>query len=287
MRSRFPDEVADILEARTRQKPACPLGKRKLITKINNDCWYGNPENATLKVLYWGDSHVVPVVRELYRISNDVAIYQAAYVACPSVLGLYRVDTNSKCEKFNDTIFEFLQNGNFDIVILSNRWRLYFTAQHFDNGSGAREGKVAVFDSNQSKRGTRRERVIETTKEFISQLSSSFDTAEIIVIGQIPEAGWNVPKRVAKRFIINGSISDEHISRNHVEESTRVVEDTFSSLGLDNVHYVNPLDTFCTERICRQNIGFNSLYRDDNHLTESGAAMLATDIYTVIEQVKD
>ena len=190
-------------------------------------------------------------------------------------MGLYRVDTNSKCEKFNDTIFEFLQNGNFDIVILSNRWRLYFTAQLFDNGSGASEGKIAVFDSNLSKRGTRRERVIETTKEFVSQLSSSFDTTEIIVIGQIPEAGWNVPKRVAKRFIINGSISDEYISRNHVEESTRVVEDTFSSLGLDNVHYVNPLDTFCTEQICIQNIGFNSLYKDHNHLSESGAAMLA------------
>ena len=122
---------------------------------------------------------------------------------------------------------------------------------------------------------------------FMIQLSSSLDTAEIIVVGQIPEADWSLPERVAKRFIINGSISDEYTFRNHIEESTRVVEDTFSSLGLDNVHYINPLDTFCTEQICRQNIEFNLLYKDRHHLTESGAAMLAADIYTVIEQVKD
>ena len=285
--SRFPNEVADILEAGIKQRSACKSNRKNSITNIYNDCWYGNPENATLKVLYWGDSHIVAVVRELYRVSSNVAIYHAAHAACPPVLGLYRVNSNSRCEKFNDSIFEILQNNNFDIVILSSRWRVYFTAQAFDNGLGAIENYRDVFDSNLSEESTRQERVIETTREFVSQLSSNFDTAEIIVIGQIPEAGWSVPERVAKRFIINGSISDERTFRNHIEESTRVVEDTFSSLELDNVHYVNPLDTFCTEQICRQNIGFNILYSDDNHLTKSGAAMLATDIYTVIEQVKD
>ena len=282
--SRFPTEVADILEARNHQRSACLFlgggggGRGTPITHINNDCWYGNPENATLKVLYWGDSHVVPAAMELYRISNNVAIYQAAYVACPPVLGLHRVKGHSKCEEFNNRIFEFLQSVNFDIVLLSSRWRLHFSAD---------EGRRAFYDSNLSEESTRQERVIETTKEFVSQLSSSLDTAEIIVIGQIPEADWRVPERVAKRFIINGSISDERTFRNHIEESTRVVEDTFSSLELDNVHYVNPLDTFCKGQICRQNIGFNVLYKDSNHLTESGAAMLAADIYTVIEQVKD
>ena len=286
--SRFPDEVAYILEAKTIRKPMRPACRRfsskNPITHINNGSWYGNPENATLKVLYWGDSHVGAVPMELCRISNNLAIYRVVYPGCPPVLGLYRVRSSSECEKFNNRVFDFLQNTNFDIVVLSSRWRLYFTAQIFDNGLGASVGHRVFFDSNLSKKITRRERVIETTKEFVSQLSSSFNTSEIIVIGQIPEAGWNVPERVAKRFISNGSISDEYISRNHVEESTRVVEDTFSSLGLDNVHYVNPLDTFCTEQICRQNIGFNLLYWDSNHLTQSGAAMLATDVYTVIEK---
>lgn len=288
--NRFHGDMRVIQSATKSENPyreICRIDTMGEITHVNMDCWYGNVDDSTLNILYWGDSHTDATAYELHRTMPEASIYHAAYASCPPVLGLVRQDSVSECDQFNEKIYTFLAEQHFDVVILSARWRAHFTGQKFNNGQGATENYQVIYDTvDDSKLDTREGRVANATIEFVTKLAGKYPNTKFVVLGQIPEAGWNVPVYVAKKFLKDGVIPNVSIDRSHIEMQSAIVAKTFKELEQENVFYFEVLDVFCDQSQCHHNFGRDLIYKDDDHLTVFGANMLATELKNVLTNLQ-
>lgn len=288
--NRFHSDMGVIQSATKSENPyreVCRIDTMGKITHVNMDCWYGNVDDKTLNILYWGDSHTDATAYELHRTIPEASIYHAAYASCPPVLGLVRKDSVSECDEFNQKIYTFVAEQHFDVVILSARWRAHFTAEKFNNGQGATENYQVIYDTvDDSQLDTREDRVANATIEFVNKLAGKYPNTKFVVLGQIPEAGWNVPVYVAKMFLKDGVIPNVSIDRSHIEMQSAIVANTFKELDQENVFYFEVLDVFCDQSQCHHNFGSDLIYKDDDHLTVFGANMLATELKNVLTNLQ-
>ena len=106
-----------------------------------------------------------------------------------------------------------------------------------------------------------------------------------------PEAGWNVPERLAKLAFYDGR-SDVSLStdaRAYARRNHPVVE-AFDSLADENLYRVRPDESLCdrAERgRCVNAIGDRVFYYDDDHLSNAGAALVVPSIVDQVTAIRE
>ena len=223
-----------------------------------------------------GDSHAEALSLSLrHTIERRDGNFLSLIVnACLPVLGTSRTPIQEECVRSKKDYWQFIEKTNAT-VILSSRWRLYLIGSRFDNGEGGIElganGLNTVSGSNRD--------IFSHTENFIKGVSRK---RRVIIISQIPEAGWNVPVRKAK-LQSTAEITTSYNS--YVDANERVIQ-LFERLALKpNINVLNVEKLVCNTLIegrCMNTIDGFSLYSDDDHPSPLLSKLIANQLSTLL-----
>lgn len=240
--------------------------------KRNNEYCVIGYEGAAPSAILIGDSHAAALMSAVGHVFevNEMSGYIAAHRACPPLLGVRRVGSSSSasCTVFLDSIIEFIdtRKGSLKVAVLAARWPLNVAG---NRPSGEPGSTVALSSTIGEKQSTNGEFVQSGLEEMVSRLSGM--GLKVIILGGVPEIGWDVPKATAAA-LVRGDVpptppSMDTLYGRHFE-TDRILSDV-SSRYTDTV-FVPLHHLLCTPG-CEVLDGTTPVYIDDDHLSKHGS----------------
>jgi peptidoglycan/LPS O-acetylase OafA/YrhL len=222
------------------------------------------PSKATVFVV--GDSHADSLGPALIRQlnGNGFSVYLATAGGClpvPNVLSNNGTRRATECEKYTHSAFGFATTSQIDVVVLVGRWSKYLE-----------------------------EGIPEDIADGISQQIAELGLqVPLILVDPIPEMEQHVPRAIierAMRGIATGDVSiqiETYLARNEL------ILEAFDSIASNSVVRVLAKDVFCDKQslVCFGGNSGEIFYRDDNHLSYSGASILSQAIAVEIEVLQE
>ncbi len=248
-------------------------------------------EGLDKSAILWGDSHGMALAEQLASElkKNDISLETLNSSGCTPVL-YYERPARPGCESANLKAFGYLKSNHApDTVILSSRWDFFFEGTVFNNLEGGVDHAAPISLRNlRDQQATlsqpewMRIAFVDTIKELL-KLGKS-----IVIVGMVPEAGWNVPRQLAlmrrwgvKRETPLSTRYDAFLERN---ERFRTAVSQLESHT--RVRVVFPDSLFCSSGDngrCLLELDGKALYRDNNHLSYFGASLLSPRIASAVE----
>ncbi|MGD1882759.1 MAG: acyltransferase family protein [Paracoccaceae bacterium] len=227
-----------------------------------------------------GDSHagaIAGVLREtLQGAGYDVTLLTVT--ACPPFRGYDKVGYG--CQVANDRIRAHLADIRPDLMVLAFRPQPLFT-KPFDNGEGGHESNVFTRPSfDHAYLGAAPDAGPEALagavyRKGVSELAALTD--DLVLIYPIPEAGWHVTQSVAKQSLFGfGAQALSTDAALYQRRNGGIIAD-LDRISTPNLHRIRPGDIFCNTDLpgrCVNAAGGEVFYRDDDHLSATGAARL-------------
>lgn len=242
---------------------------------------------APVSFLLWGDSHadaIAPAVSSAASAKGAAGLF-VAQAACPPLLGVERSDSgNMDCRKFNDAVANFLRKRpDISRVILAARWSRTALGTPY----GREEGTPAWLSDGNSKEQSVEEnkavfgRGLERTLGFLKQQNK-----RIVIVGPVPEVGWNVPDTLAKLNILHRSL-DIRPTIGEFEGRQHYFRQTIEALCKKYiVTLLWPSSVLCGPTHCEVQKNGKAYYADAHHLSVFGAEQLAPLFKTVLAPVR-
>ena len=234
----------------------------------------------------FGDSHAFMISRALHERlkENSITLITFSKAACMPILGVkaeyFSNSVNQTCNQFKMAALEFMKD-NPGPVILSSRWRLYVEGRRFNNQEGGvedngRSDGLYILTSSADQ---------DLTAYITDFLKGLSQTRRIIVIDQIPEAGWSVPSLMIKRKSFRAS--DDALSTSfslYLSENERIV-DMMNKIG-QFARVIKTADIVCDAESgrCINEIDGLPLYVDDDHPSPIFGDMIADEIIKVLQE---
>lgn len=218
-----------------------------------------------------GDSHAVAIMSavDLALEQENLSAFVASYRACPPLLGVTRVgnDTSAECSRFIAYTLAFIDanRDSLDYVILSARWPLNATGERAPDEPGDPVRLASISDDYQLSNS----RAFEIgLGAFVERVTAT--GVDVIILGGVPEIGWNVPRSLALAEFRDVELPDaptlEDLGSRHFEAEqilTKVAEK-------ENVSFI-PIAPLLCDPDCQVFDGPKPLYVDDDHLSRHGA----------------
>ena len=227
---------------------------------INNDpCKYGD-FNSGKSILLIGDSHAASISRAIISLgdSNEMNTFIFTFASCGFALSdkefnpsfSYQSPTPD-CIRHNQSILNFIQKSELTVVIYANR-----------SSSGR------VYPSYFTSRTKYKEMIAKNLEVLMKE------NIDIIHIGSGPEL---LPNTVLQYGLSDRSrFSKIPFEDNRFWKSNRVTD-----------YYLDTLDIFCPEKVCRNNASEGWLFQDADHLSEIGAIKLIPKLNPLIKEILD
>ena len=188
---------------------------------------------------------------------------------------------------FVDEVIKDVNDKDLDTLIVLAHWSSSIHEYDFDNGIG---GKSVRHDVFYTVRGTplsadiaiRRQAILATYVDTIKALRNGHRKIYVVLPG--PEQGWDVPMYLGRIAMRGDPQVDVPASPLSVYRSRNAeLLQAFNQLTDDlSIVFVDSAAVFCNvpnRPGCLSSIAGESLYYDDNHLTNKGAAMLLREIF--------
>ncbi|WP_082529999.1 acyltransferase family protein [Rhizobium sp. Root1203] len=271
---------------------AC-LGTERHYIEPQDTCLHnrGLPETAML----YGDSHGATISRQVAKVfaAKGASLREFTHSGCMPVPELESSVPGESCRRFNTDAMSYLENHPaIDTVVLVSRWTTHLEGSLFNNDEGGNEGTIIRYmkpiaaEVPQSEPAARIRSVSRLVQQHIKSLLQR--GKKVVLIYQIPEAGWDVPAYLTKemqfgieRHIELSTASDVNKVRN--AGSDAMLDD----VGLHpNLLRIKPAELFCDTlqqgRCLLQKDG-RALYIDDDHLSQLGASIIADRLFGAYE----
>lgn len=265
---RLPAEVEAIsLESKNKnpRRDECLL----MTGVVSPSCTFGGSE---LQAIVLGDSHANAVVSAVVSAapSSNSAIMEWTYSGCPTIQGVHH-PVQRQCGEFVEWAIQKLKTipSNIPVVIV-NRYAQYAIGANENIGE---DNIPQVYFS----------KPYQTSEpDFIDEYSRNLkDTAceiaknhTVYLVRPIPEMGVDVPTRAA-RAALAGTQKPIYVSLadyNHRQAFIWKAQD--AARDQCGVKILNPLPYLCSDGRCVGTKDNQPLYRDDDHLSESGNKVL-------------
>jgi peptidoglycan/LPS O-acetylase OafA/YrhL len=210
-----------------------------------------------------GDSHAESLSKNLRLMIEKRGgnLITLLHNACLPVPGTSRYPFQQKCVENKEAYWKFIQSSNAT-VILSARWRLHLEGPRFNN----LEGGVEYGNNSLNSVISSDKNIFKYTEQFFEE---SAIKNSIIIVNQIPEAGWNVPNRNARMKELHGVQADITTSYKVYEDANLRVNDMFNRLmNNSRIKVISTEKLVCNtlyEERCLNTLNGKSLYRDDDH----------------------
>lgn len=280
--SRYTVEQLAILNASPRRGVAVRDG-RPCRRPVSEACIIGDEkETPTFAIL--GDSHAEALTNavstELEKRNLSAVVLTTP--ACPLLLDAVEIGAPPRCAKHTQDALTEIRKRNIRNVIINERSAAYFLGP-FDNGEGGVENEhITTFSTTAPYRtdGERLANVYASQADFIKTLLSQGMT--VYYVFPIPEAGWHIPRSMAKA-IASGRLPLTTNEARYFERNSKTLQlaDQFKANG----HFIPiyPAGLFCEGGRCKTHIGSRILYTDTDHLSETGAKIVAEAIASEIK----
>ncbi|MBP1857325.1 acyltransferase family protein [Rhizobium herbae] len=246
-----------------------------------------------------GDSHAAALAGEALRSfdSNNVDLYVMTHSACVGFSGFYVSNPKYKlrCDPFFRGIEDYIQKSGMATVIMASRWSLYVDGAPFDNGEGGIESLKPTYvdlldrlDEHATQGDpARKARVL---KQYVADIQKYLDAGRnVVLVYPIPEAGWNVPERVAKSAMYGVKNLEFSTSYDRYRQRNGAVIAAFDAISHPNLFRVRPADFFCDSFLkdrCINSLSAERVfYFDDDHLSDSGADLVVPAILAAVEVI--
>ncbi len=229
----------------------------------DSGCRLGSGKNGATTGFMFGDSHANHFTGFVDVLGKQFGFRTQDYTMdqCPPVFDLYwgtnkfRADA---CKARNDSIRQYLQEKDFDFVIMSAAW--------------PREGTQMLLDGDERIEGG-----IKPGREFQRQLTATI--AWLIEQGMYPLILLDTPalKNVnsnclLKKELFNADLDciNRHTPNRYMADLGADLEVFFPRLTVLDSRYL-----ICEGDRCQTSLEHIPLYRDDDHLNDVGSRMLA------------
>jgi peptidoglycan/LPS O-acetylase OafA/YrhL len=239
-------------------------------------CRVGVEDGREPEFVVWGDSHADALLGVLDRAATDAG-RSGLFISrpgCPSLFGIGQIrgGFNEACIEFAAAVDELLADTpSIKTVILATRWAIYAMGERY----GHEKGNVVLIRDHESQEQSLAEnrrvfaRGVARTLERLNALGKS-----AVVIGQVPEVGWDVPSVLA-RAKMYGRAVDIAPTRDAYLERQVFVREVFEDASWRNpIVFLWPHEILCPDTVCRVRNDDHALYYDNNHLSLTGTALL-------------
>lgn len=229
-------------------------------------------------VFFLGDSHAEAIGAEVRRSLEDAGwnVISLFERGCLPILQTSRQPYQEKCVNAKQGYWDLIRSTDAPLII-SASWRINLLGSRFDN----QEGGVDFGDSGLNV-------VLEFDEEILPFVERSLAAAagerRVVLVGQIPEAGWNVPERLAKIKRLEPERLAEEITTSYAVylAANAPVLAMFEKLAKEpGLALVEPQLHLCDTEVAGRCLNTQDgavLYRDQDHPSPSYAAMIAADI---------
>ncbi|OQP88414.1 hypothetical protein BTR14_03015 [Rhizobium rhizosphaerae] len=299
---RVPEGAQDAILAGKTLDPAMThclfdKGEASLPHPIKDCLTPGIAQSPTILI---GDSHAGALAGAALRgfAAAGEPLYAMSHSACVGFSGFVVSDPKYRlrCNSFFTGIEDYIARAKISTVIMLSRWTLYVEGTPFDNGEGGVEHRrptfVDLYDRRDEMGGeddpARKQRVLD---QYVADIKSYLDRGiNVVLVYPVPEAGWNVPDTVA-RAVMNG---DPHplltTATPRYQQRNAAVIAAFDALEHPRLRKVKAAPVFCNWLVnnrCLNAEGIKDiLYLDDNHLSDTGAALLVPDILKAVKSLR-
>ncbi|MFD1745286.1 acyltransferase family protein [Rhizobium helianthi] len=218
---------------------------------LEQSCRYGD-QAATPEFAIWGDSHGVELGEAIgaHLAKQGRSILGVTYSSCPPALN-FKAPLQKGCEAFTEKAVEYLVNKhNIKTVFLAAYYEFYM------NSPGERD-------------------LLAGLTQTVAALAAA--GKNVVLIASNPEIpGVSIPQAAARLAMV-GQVDTLAVTLEEHYRYSAVAHHQLSTLAArhDHVSVFDPADTLCHERRCRLVVEGKPLLFDDNHLSRTGAAMVA------------
>jgi hypothetical protein len=263
---RYPAEIVSVLDAasafdRDKELKSC------LRRAPADACVFGAPVKPAYAV--WGDSHALALLRAIGGVAAQHGKSIKAYVSsgCPPVADLDR--KGKACAAFSNTVLENLESSkDIGAVILISRF-----SQDVDPAGQGRFDTAAASDQP----------LAGQLRITVDRLREADKT--VVIVYPVPEAGFPAPAVIGRLLASGRDPASQNTPFAAFEQREKDVFAILDRTGVDrtgldrtgteDVIRVYPHKFLCDRESCLVYDGGAILYRDKNHLTEAGAALVA------------
>ena len=212
-----------------------------------------------------GDSHAASLSKDLRIIldEKDLGLISLIDSGCLPVPGTSRQPLQGDCIRNKQQYWDFIKSTDATVII-SARWRLNILGERFNNQEGGEEygknGLNHVIDNS----------ALDLASYIYRKITEMSKSNKVVLVSQIPEAGWDVPGRVEKiRRFYSDRVSNIDTSYELYKSENREVIRLLDKLEQESgVSVVRVEELVCdieeTGR-CANTFDGQSLYRDNNH----------------------
>ena len=228
-------------------------------------CHFGPPANSA-RAIVWGDSHASALIPALKDGASkyDFSITQAGYAGC---LPFYRKENTPGCSAFNERVTRLLSQEQFSDVVLVARWSLYVYGQHSgDTGASIHDPETGKYD-----RAIAERLFSEGLRALVQQLRAGGH--RVWLIKEVPLQDFNVPYRLSRLAMLGRPTDREGLPLAEHVQRQAYISSVFAQIAAadSGVQLLDPAPTLCAANgWCRVELGGQSLYTDDNHLSSVG-----------------
>ncbi len=269
---RFNDQVRRYAEVGDKAK------YKKLCTKHWSDpaipgsaCVVGNGDPANADFLIWGDSHassIIPAMQQLAKQYGKTGLIYH-YAGCPPLIEVERMDSrlDMPCLTAGSGALAIVEKLRIRHVMLIGRWDMY--ALGWEKG-GVEAAPGPVIEYHGLKMMEAVKKALPATRAALRERG-----AKVWMVRQMPPQLVDVPTALA---------TAEHFGRDHAAlrrsaESARQWHAPITALLMaeDAEQVIDAMPLFCRkgEAFCDIERDGEVLYRDNNHLSISGALTAA------------
>lgn len=282
---RFPDDLSERLSLIQKgEKDENPRSKQCFsTTKDHYDdpsrfCMFGD-QDATPSFVLWGDSHADALMPALDITAKDQGLsgYFTGYSGCVPLPGaIIEKAPNHGCDHFNEVVLEFIKEHNIKTVVLHARWNAYIngyfpTSQDHKTQDSVQLQLPEGYDDHDTY-------FIERFSTLINQLSG----LNIIVIGPTPVQPVRVPQALAKDVILRRASQTNWTTFKAYKDWNTPITSIFEDYAAQGkITYIDPSEAVCQNKSCDLLTEGRPIYKDDDHLSTTGAMLITPQLIQV------
>ena len=294
--TRFP-QIFDVRQKEVLRDPKS-LHRCNGDVSVSRTCFFNI--NSNKKIYFISDSqswNMLPYLKDVL-VKKDYQFITAAHNTCPYFPGFKLKDkqqTQKSYEKICniDEYVKLLANSDNSIIIFWSRLPLYLEKSFFDNKEGGVE-KGNIYWDQHFVSDNKNLSIEQSFKDSVSKLAKN---NKIILVYPLPEAGWDVPKKLLGSSIIKSklmekiSIPKEYLTLSYeiYKDRNKSSFDLLDSVEGNNVYRIYPHKLFCNTIIqnrCLIHDDKNIFYTDGSHASPKASILIGDLILNKIENIE-
>ena len=225
-------------------------------------------------IILLGDSHAGALSKGFREELEDagIGLLSLTFPGCFPFPEVRPASGAVNCESSQEHYWDLIGRFPNVPVVISTRWRYHLLGGGFDNGIGGvekRYGKAELISGNG-----------QTLDGYVEQMLRKLArTRDLLLISQIPEAGWDVPRYLATKnwkYTVDGDFAIP--SHAYYTQNSQLFQYFDTWTRIQNLDLVSPSELFCEDNVrgtCKQTLNGTLLYRDSHHPSLTMSRLIA------------